>query len=349
MILNLLLVSSTYLLSTSPQLVQSTARADFITKHKNDAVELGTKKSAIGAVSTIVVHQGGLGDYKTVGEAIAAIPQHNTAPITVYIRAGVYEEQVVILKTQTHVTLVGDGRDVTKITSRQTAGATGTTYTSSTFGISAPYFTAKNITFENASPIPVDGAVQQQAVALRTTGDFNAFYGCGFLGGQDTLYDDRGRHYFKDCFIQGSVDFIFGDGTSLYANCQLNVITTAGGGSLTAQKRMSAQEQSGYSFVNCVVTGTGPPAVLLGRAWGPYSRVVFSYTYFDNIIAPQGWFDWNIPARQSTVFYAQYKCTGPGANENGRVAWSHELTDAEAAPFLSTSFIDGNLWVDAQA
>jgi len=68
---------------------------------------------------------------------------------------------------------------------------------------------------QNASP-PPNGGAQQQAVALRTTGDFNAFYGCAFYGQQDTLYDDRGRHYFKDSLIVGSVDFIFGDGKSLY-------------------------------------------------------------------------------------------------------------------------------------
>ncbi|KAH8945750.1 hypothetical protein BDL97_12G056900 [Sphagnum fallax] len=304
----------------------------------------GMKAGAAPAPAVILVDQGGLGDYKTVGEAIAAIPIHNKDPVIIYIHAGVYEEQIVVLKSQWHITLVGAGREVTKITSRQSAGATGTTYTTSTVGISASYFTAKNITFENTSPVPLDGAVQQQAVALRTTGDFNAFYGCGFLGGQDTLYDDRGRHYFKECFIQGSVDFIFGDGTSLYENCELNVIPTDGG-SLTAQKRQFAYEGSGYSFVNCAVTGSGPPTVLLGRAWGAYSRVVFAYTYFADIIAPQGWFDWDVTARDSTAFYGEYKCFGPGANANGRVSWSHQLSDAEAAPFLSTSFVDGQLWV----
>ena len=46
-----------------------------------------------------------------------------------------------------------------------------------------------------------------------------------------------------------------------------------------------------------------------------------------------------------TAFYGQYKCFGPGANEAGRAAWSHELTDAQAAPFLSLGYVDGSLWV----
>jgi pectinesterase len=85
-------------------------------------------------------------------------------------------------------------------------------------------------------------------------------------------------------------------GVVLMQNCELNVIPTDGG-SLTAQKRQFAYEGSGYSFVNCAVTGSGPPTVLLGRAWGAYSRVVFAYTYFADIIAPQGWFDWDVTAR----------------------------------------------------
>ncbi len=56
----------------------------------------------------------------------------------------------------------------------------------------------------------------KQAVAFRITGDMAAFYRVAFLGAQDTLYDQTGRHLFAHCFIQGSIDFIFGDGRSLY-------------------------------------------------------------------------------------------------------------------------------------
>lgn len=69
---------------------------------------------------------------------------------------------------------------------------------------------------KNTAPRPSPGDVGGQAVALRIGGDQAAFYNCGFYGAQDTLYDDHGRHYFKDCFIQGSIDFIFGNARSLY-------------------------------------------------------------------------------------------------------------------------------------
>jgi pectinesterase len=144
-------------------------------------------------------------------------------------------------------------------------------------------------------------------------------------------------------------------------------------GALTAQNRQSMLEDTGFSFVNCRVTGSG--ALYLGRAWGTFSRVVFAYTYMDDIIIPKGWYNWGDPNRElyvphphlhglcyarrpefgtkkmveqrccRTVFYGQYKCTGPGATYAGRVAWSHELTDDEARPFVSLNFIDGNEWI----
>nr|CAB3478259.1 unnamed protein product [Digitaria exilis] len=114
-------------------------------------------------------------------------------------------------------------------------------------------------------------------------------------------------------------------------------------GALTAQNRQSMLEDTGFSFLSCRVTGSG--ALYLGRAWGTFSRVVFAYTYMDNIIIPRGWYNWGDPNRELTVFYGQYKCTGPGASYAGRVAWSHELTDDEAKPFISLSFIDGTEWV----
>ncbi|KAG0581528.1 hypothetical protein KC19_4G258700 [Ceratodon purpureus] len=290
----------------------------------------------------IVVDQNGGGDYTTINEAFSAVPPHNIDPITIKVLPGTYFERVVVPKNKRCITLQGAGRDVTKITSSFVANDTGTTYTTSTFGVSASYFTARNISFENSSP-PPNGKRMHQAVALRTTGDFNAFYGCAFYGQQDTLYDARGRHYFKDTLIVGSVDFIFGDGKSLYKDCELRVLSHRGG-SITAQKRHNFSEDTGYSFVNCRVTGSGPATAYLGRAWGPYSRVVFALTEFADIIDPVGWYSWDA-ARESTVFYGEYKCFGPGANESHRVKWAHELNDTEAQPFVSLDYINGGLWV----
>ncbi|KAF9610614.1 hypothetical protein IFM89_023502 [Coptis chinensis] len=205
--------------------------------------------------------------------------------------------------------------------------------------------------YQNVAPIPVPGAVGAQAVAIRISGDQAAFWGCGFFGAQDTLHDDRGRHYFKECFIQGSIDFVFGNGKSLYENCQLNSMASpvpAGvksiNGAITAHGRASSDENSGYSFVNCSVGGTG--RVWLGRAWRPFSRVVFSYTFMSDIISPEGWNDFNDPTRDQTIFYGEYKCTGGGANVTLRAPYAQILNDTQASPFLNISYIDGEQWLE---
>lgn len=179
-------------------------------------------------------------------------------------------------------------------------------------------------------------------MALLVTGDRSAFYRCKFLGYQDTLLDDHGAHYFNNCFIEGASDYICGDGKSLYQNCHINAIPQQNG-AITAQKRSSPSEDTGFIFLNCRITGRG--LMFLGRPWGSYSRVVFAYTQIDDIIYPQGWDNWGEPYTDNTVFYAQYKCYGPGANTTRRAPWSLNLTPAQAEPFLSKRFIGGNMWM----
>lgn len=135
-------------------------------------------------------------------------------------------------------------------------------------------------------------------MALRISADRAAFISCNFIGAQDTLYDHLGRHYFRKCYIEGSVDFVFGNGRSYYKDCHLHAKTNSYG-ALTAQKRESLLEETGFSFVNCKVTGSG--ALYLGRAWGSFSRVVFSYTYMDKIITPRGWYNWGDKNREMYV------------------------------------------------
>ncbi|RZC22854.1 putative pectinesterase 53 [Glycine soja] len=94
---------------------------------------------------------------------------------------------------------------------------------------------------------------------------------------------------------------------------------------------------------NCIATGSGQ--IYLGRAWGDYSRVIFSYTYMDNIVLPKGWSDWGDQKRDSRVYYGEYKCSGPGANLAGSVPWARVLTDEEAKPFIGMQFIERDTWL----
>nr|GMD51466.1 probable pectinesterase 53 [Ipomoea batatas] len=246
-----------------------------------------------------------LGDFTTVQAAIDSIPTVNLCRVVISVGRGTYREKIEIPSTIGYITLQGECRKKTIIQWNDTADRIGKnglplgTYGSATFAVNSPYFIAKNITFKNKAPAPAAGALGKQAVAMRISADTAAFINCKFVGAQDTLYDYRGRHYFKNCYIQGSVDFIFGDGLSLYENCHLHAKTNTYG-ALTAQKRESLLEETGFSFVNCKVTGSAG-ALYLGRAWGSFSRVVFAYTYMDKIITPPGWYNWGDKHREMYV------------------------------------------------
>ncbi|KAE8817657.1 putative pectinesterase 53 [Hordeum vulgare] len=306
-------------------------------------------RALLPTTRTIVVDRTpGAGDFSTIQGAVDSLPIINLARVVIKVNAGTYTEKVSISPLRAFVTVEGAGADRTVVQWGDTADTAGPwgrpfgTFASATFAVNSQFFVAKNITFKNTAPVPRAGALGKQGVALRISADNAAFVGCNFLGAQDTLYDHLGRHYYKDCYIEGSVDFIFGNALSLYEGCHVHAISPHYG-ALTAQNRRSMLDDTGFSFLNCRVTGSG--ALYLGRAWGTFSRVVFAYTYMDNIIIPRGWYNWGDPTREMTVFYGQYKCSGPGANHAGRVDWSRELTDEEAKPFISLSFIDGLEWL----
>ncbi|GAB4830618.1 hypothetical protein Ancab_020384 [Ancistrocladus abbreviatus] len=297
----------------------------------------------------VSVNQNGSGDYRTIRDALNSIPLHNTRRVLLDIKPGVYREKIQIPKTKPFITFLGDSATPPTITGNDTASVTGRdgmplkTFQSATVAVESDYFVAINIIFENSAPHQI-GSAGEQAVAVRISGSKAAFYNCSFYGSQDTLYDHKGLHYFKNCFIQGSVDFIFGYGRSFYENCTLNS-TAKKVASLTAQKRTNSSLWSGFSFKDCKVTGSGQ--VFLGRAWGDYSRVVFSYTFMDRLVLPEGWsnWGWGIQSRNFSVYYGEYKCSGPGANMTGRVKWARALTDQEVEPFLGTYYVDGDAWL----
>ncbi|KAJ7522027.1 hypothetical protein O6H91_19G079800 [Diphasiastrum complanatum] len=298
---------------------------------------------------TLVVDQNDRGCFSSIQAAVDSVRNWSESRTVILIRKGIYREKVLIPKEKERITFLGEPGS-TVIQWNSTASDLGSdglplrTYHSATVAVNARYFVAKYITFKNTAGAAWPGQRGRQAVALRISADYAAFYSCLFLGYQDTLYDHRGRHYFKNCYIVGAVDFIFGNGRSLYQNCRLYAWPMGTTGSLTAQKRNDTSLNTGFAFVSCVVGGSG--SVYLGRAWGNNSRVVFALTWMDRIIAPGGWNDWGIPARERSVYYALYKCSGPGSIVNRKVGWSTELTLQEAWPFLSIGFINGMDWLE---
>ncbi|CAN0839415.1 Putative pectinesterase 63 [Linum grandiflorum] len=284
-------------------------------------------------------------DFRTVTEAINSIPDGNVRRTVVWIGGGYYWEKITISVTKPFVTLYGDPNDMPTIIFNGTALQYGTVY-SATMAVESDYFMAVNVIFQNAAPMPTIESIGSQAVAMRISGDKAAFYNCHFLGFQDTLCDDRGRHLFMDCYVRGTVDFIFGNGQSLYLNVTIESVAEQTG-VITAQAREKANEGSGFCFIHCSIRGTHKDyTTYLGRAWKESPRVVFAYTFMPTLINPAGWYSGHDPnPRIQGVYYGEYKCKGPGALATGRVRYAKFLNDEEASPFLSMTFINAHKWL----
>jgi pectinesterase len=281
----------------------------------------------------VVVAADGSGDFKTVQYAIDhAPPELGRQRLIIEIRPGTYHERVTVPQDRPRVTFLGSDAASTVITSNMSAKAAGGTFFSSTVKVEGAEFEAENITFENTF------GVGSQAVAISVHSDRAAFRKCRFLGWQDTLYAASGRQYYRDCYIEGHVDYIFGNATAVFDNCQ---IYNRDQGYVTAQSRVVPDGSTGYVFYHCKLTGAKPDSAYLGRPWRRYSRVVFINCWMGDDIRPEGWENWRNPANEKTAWYAEYGSTGPGARVKERAGWSRQLTAGGVEPFLPEVFLAG--------
>ncbi len=305
----------------------------------------------------IVVSADGHGDYKTVQEAVNAIPDYSHQEITtVLIRRGVYREEVTIPHTKFRVHFKGEDAAGTVISYGKYARRfwPGRNFTMGTSGsatiyIHASYITFEDITFENTAG---EGKDIGQAVAVFTDGDFLFFKGCRFLGNQDTLYTygrfgkEGGikRNYFLDCYIEGTTDFIFGPSVAYFDNCE---IRSKKDSYVTAASTLQGQPY-GYVFYRCRLTADeGVSKCYLGRPWGAYAKTVFIECELGGHILPEGWHDWEKDGKPNTKensFYGEWGSTGPGAR-GPRVKWAHEVNPQDYT-FQKVMFQqqDGLVW-----
>ena len=287
-----------------------------------------------------VVAQDGSGDFTTVQAAINAVPDYRKAgPTRIYIKKGIYKEKIVIAESKQNVQLIGeDGAVLTYDDYAQKPNIFGEgkgTSGSGSVYIFGPDFFAENITFENTSG-PVG-----QAVACHVAGDRAVFRRCRFLGFQDTLYTfgENTREYYEDCYIEGTIDFIFGKATAVFNRCELRSKRT--GGFLTAPATPQGSNY-GYVFYDCKLTadeGVEAGSVWLSRPWRPYGKTVFIRCEMGQHIRPEGWNNWGKTDNERTAYYAEYQCYGKGADTSRRVAWSHQLKDANA--YVMTNILKG--------
>ena len=287
-----------------------------------------------------VVAQDGSGNFKTVQEAINAVPDIRKLPTVIFIKNGVYKEKLVLAESKALVTLIGESVEGTIISyddyhaKKNIFGEEKGTSGSAGFYIYGSNFTAENITFQNTA-----GEVGQ-AVAVLVAGDKARFTNCRFLGFQDTLYTfgTESRQYYRHCYIEGAVDFIFGASTAVFDSCTIFCKKV---GFVTAASTPE-NKPFGYVFLHCTITGAAlPGAFLLGRPWRPYAKTVFIACNLGKLVAPAGWSNWEKAANEKTAFYAEYKNVGDGAAIDKRVPWSHQLSDAEAQQYTVTNIFAG--------
>ena len=274
----------------------------------------------------IIVDSKGTADFTTVQAALNSVAFSKKTETKIFVKNGTYKEKLEVPLNKNNISLIGESKEKVILTyddyasKKNSEGLDIGTSGSASFIVTGDNFKAQNITFENSSG-PVG-----QAVAVRVDGDKIIFDNCKFLGFQDTLYprSATSRQYYKNCYIEGTVDFIFGASTAVFDQCE--IFSKTGGGYLTAA---STAEKNPYGlvFLNCkLTTNSTNSSYYLGRPWRNYAKTVFIKCEMGAHIKPEGWHNWSKPDAEATTFYAEYLSTGSGANAASRVSWSHALT-----------------------
>ncbi|MGA8043007.1 MAG: pectinesterase family protein [Terracidiphilus sp.] len=302
----------------------------------------------------LYVAKDGTAEYTTIQSAVDAAPEGGAEII---VAPGTYREVLTIAKP--HITLRSAHEDAreTVVVNDRSAGTSGGTLHSATVNVTGDDFFAENITFQNdfnrTHPQLPEGS---QALALLVRGDRAELHNVRLLGNQDTVFAGSrdckdgdtacapARQYFSDCYVEGNVDFIFGDGKTVYDHCEMHS-TPHHGGYITAQSKHFPAEDSGFVLNRCRLTGdkaeTG--VVYVGRPWRPYATVVVLDTEMGAQIDAAGWSEWHPGETHSleTAFFAEYGSTGPGAGPAGRDPHTKFLTAEQAKQYAPAEFLRG--------
>ncbi len=280
----------------------------------------------------------GSGDFTTLQQALDAVPDGNRTRQVIRLRAGFYPGVVTVGKAKSMVSIVGAGAGATVLSWNNYAdridpktGKAMRTSGSSTMYVYGDHFIAEDLTIENTA-----GNVGQ-ALALSVQAPHAAFRNVRLLGNQDTLYTHVGSViHFKDCYIEGTIDFIFGGATALFDDC---TIVAKGRISYITAASTPEGQRFGYVFRRAIVRGEGIGTTYLGRPWRPYARTVFIDSDLGSNIVVPGWHNWDKPDAEATTYYGEFGSRGPGAAPEERVTWSHHLSGEEAAAYTEQAIL----------
>lgn len=333
--------------------------------------------------TTYHIARDGSGDFSSIREALyhlsradkeqaASVSIQDSAampvvPVTLQIHSGVYPEQLTI--DRPFLTLIGDGPEDTILTgalyARMPSDDIGKLGTFRTYScrIAAHDVTLKGLTLENSAGRGPDVG---QALALYADGDRLVFENCRFLGNQDTLFTAplppkeiepngfvgpgqfapriNGRHYYKNCYLEGDIDFVFGGATAYFEECEFfsKDIGRAVNSYVTAASTPAGQSY-GYVMDRCRFTGSCPPhSAYLGRPWREFAQTVLLNCEIGAHICEEGWHDWDKPYAHDTVLYAEFGSTGPSSAPEKRPDWVRILTFSEAEAYSRQSVLSGS-------
>ncbi|KAJ1381605.1 Pectinesterase, catalytic, partial [Sesbania bispinosa] len=306
-------------------------------------------ESSAGEIKpNVVVAKDGSGKFKTVAEAVASAPDNSKTRYVIYVKKGTYKENVEIGKKKKNVMLVGESMDATIITgSLNYVDGTGT-FDTATVAAVGDGFIAQDICFQNAA-----GPQKHQAVALRVGADMSVINRCRIDAYQDTLYAHTNRQFYRDSYITGTVDFIFGNAAVVFQKCKLVARKPMDNqkNMITAQGRIDPNQNTGTSIQQCDLTPSsdlkpvvGSIKTYLGRPWKNFSRTVVMQSFLSTHIDPTGWAEWDAEHKDylKTLYYGEYMNKGPGAGISKRVNWPgyHVIKSAtEASKFTVTQLI----------
>ncbi|KAK7342994.1 hypothetical protein VNO80_25955 [Phaseolus coccineus] len=299
--------------------------------------------------ANIVVAKDGSGKFKTITAALKHVPEKSEKRTVIYVKKGIYNENVRVEKTKWNVMIIGDGMNATTVSGSLNFVDGTPTFSSATFAVFGKNFIARDMGFRNTA-----GPQKHQAVALMTSADQAVFYRCQIEAFQDSLYAHSNRQFYRECNIYGTVDFIFGNSAVVLQNCNIlpRVPMKGQQNTITAQGKTDPNMNTGISIQNCSISPFGDLSSVqtyLGRPWKNYSTTVFMQSTLGSFINPNGWLPWVGNSAPDTIFYAEFQNVGPGASTKNRVKWKglKTITLKQASKFTVKSFISGEKWIPA--